>query len=81
VLLRAYAKSDAAIIEVEDDGPGISEAVAARLFKPLVTDKPKGTGLGLALCQLIVRAHGGSIEATRGSSGGALFRIVLPSNE
>lgn len=80
VALRARAVDAAVVVEVEDDGPGIDPAVAARIFEPSVTSKPRGTGIGLALCRTIVQAHGGTIEALAAPSGGALFRITLPAN-
>jgi two-component system sensor histidine kinase HydH len=63
---------------VEDSGPGISPKVAARLFEPLVTDKPKGIGLGLALVRRIVDRHGGTITVGRSALGGALFTVTFP---
>ena len=75
---RAPAAPGAVLIEVEDDGAGIDPALLPRVFEPLVTDKPSGTGLGLAFCRTIAFVHGGTIEAARGASGGALFRLVLP---
>lgn len=64
-------------ITVEDSGPGIDPSVVGRLFEPLVTTKPKGIGLGLALVKRIVDRHGGMIEATRGELGGARFTVRL----
>jgi len=81
VVLRASVQGKTVSLEVEDDGPGFSDVMRARLFEPLATNKSSGTGLGLALCRLLVRAHGGTIEALSGTLGGALVRIVLPTNE
>jgi len=65
---------------VEDDGPGIDEAILDQVFDPFVTTKPagQGTGLGLAVCHTIVERLGGSIEARNRPSGGASFEIRLP---
>lgn len=63
---------------VDDSGAGIDPAVRSRLFEPLVTTRPKGIGLGLALVRRIVERHGGSIDATRGPLGGARFIVQLP---
>ncbi len=63
---------------VRDNGPGLDAAEQEKIFAPFYTTKADGSGIGLALVQKIVLAHGGSIsvESTKGS--GALFRIYLP---
>ena len=68
----------AVLLEVEDDGPGIPASQLPQLFKPFVTTKAEGTGLGLAVCKKIVEAHGGTIDAGRSELGGARFRVRLP---
>ncbi len=65
-------------LAVRDTGPGIDPAVRERLFEPFFTTKPRGTGLGLAVSQAIVRAHGGEIVASSAPGGGARFSIRLP---
>ena len=67
-------------IELEDEGPGISEENLARIFHPFFTTKPpgQGTGLGLAIAQGIVTDHGGKIEVTSVAGKGSTFRVVLP---
>ena len=68
-----------AIIEVADDGPGLSAEAREHLFEPFFTTKPNGTGLGLPTSQRFIEAHGGIIEAARSAAmGGALFRLRLP---
>jgi len=63
---------------IEDDGPGIPEAVRHRLFRPFASvGKTGGLGLGLAICAEIAKVHHGEISA-ESSSKGALFRIRLP---
>jgi signal transduction histidine kinase len=66
---------------VQDDGPGIDEAILDQVFDPFVTTKPagQGTGLGLAVCHTIVERLGGRIEATNRSGGGASFVVTLPA--
>ena len=66
------------LIEVEDNGPGISEEIRARLFTPFVTSKKSGLGIGLAICAEIAEDHNGTIEAVSSPNGGALFRLALP---
>ena len=64
-------------ISVEDNGPGIAEEIASNLFEPFVSNKPAGTGLGLALAARIVGEHGGLIETER-VRGRTVFRVMLP---
>lgn len=68
-------------IEIADTGPGISDEIAARLFKPFTTTKPGGMGIGLSISKRIIEAHEGEIAAYRNEDGGATFRIVLPAAE
>jgi len=60
-----------------DNGPGIPAERRRAIFEPLFTDKQKGTGLGLTICQQIVQRHGGTIEVVD-SERGAAFCIRLP---
>jgi len=66
------------VVDVDDDGPGISAEVRDVLFDPYVTTKRDGTGLGLTIVKKIVVDHGGTIEAVASPLGGARFRIRLP---
>jgi signal transduction histidine kinase len=64
-----------AFLEVRDDGPGVPEEHRTEIFKPYFTTQPNGTGLGLAVVQQIVLAHGWEIECLPNSPKGAVFRI------
>jgi signal transduction histidine kinase len=64
-----------AVLEVADDGPGVPPAERKTIFKPYVTMRPKGAGLGLAIVQQIVAAHHWEIECTDHPPRGALFRL------
>jgi signal transduction histidine kinase len=66
-------------ISVEDSGTGILPEHMPRIFEPFFSTKPRGVGLGLAICRAIVDAHGGKISLTSGSQGGSEFRVVLPA--
>jgi signal transduction histidine kinase len=62
---------------VEDSGPGLAEAVRARLFQPCASTKPGGSGLGLALSQQLAQQAGGRIELEKSDAEGTCFRLVL----
>ncbi|WP_146658047.1 protoglobin domain-containing protein [Enhygromyxa salina] len=65
-------------ISVTDRGPGFELDNVPKVFEPLVTTKPSGTGLGLALVKSVTERHGGLVSATNAASGGAQVKIYLP---
>ena len=71
---------DQAIVEVSDDGRGISEEDLSRIFNPFYTTRPSGTGLGLPAVRRIARAHGGSVKASSVLGKGSAFTLYLPIN-
>jgi len=85
VSVSAVADGAFVRVVVEDDGPGLPPGEPARLFDKFQRGNGEGTvvgvGLGLAICQAIVRAHGGEIEAQRRAGRGARFEFTLPSSE
>jgi len=67
------------IIDVSDNGPGIPDAVRARLFQPFASvGREGGTGLGLAIARDLARAHGGDIVLTETGANGTRFRVTIP---
>ena len=69
---------DALVIEIADNGPGISADERERVLEAFFFKREGGVGLGLAIVQQIVNAHGGDIKIDDSELGGALFRITLP---
>ena len=65
-------------VMVRDSGSGLDPETRDRLFEPFFTNKPRGTGLGLAVSQAIARAHGGEIVVAPPGPGGACFTLRLP---
>lgn len=71
------------IIEITDNGPGVADDVAARMFVPFYTTRKAGSGVGLALSRQIMNAHGGTIsfsnvaDADSGTSTGARFTLAF----
>jgi len=66
-------------VGVRDTGPGLSPESLPRLFDPFYTTKAGGFGMGLAICQSIVGAHGGRLWATSCEPRGALFQFEIPA--
>ena len=69
------------VVEVSDTGSGISAEVEGALFRPFVSSKPRGLGIGLAMSKRIIEAHGGRINARRRDCGGSTFTFSLPLKE
>jgi two-component system sensor histidine kinase HydH len=69
------AKADEAILEIRDNGPGVPPERRQEIFKPYFTTHQKGTGLGLAVVQQIVLAHGWEIVCLGNEPRGAVFRL------
>lgn len=74
------ADAQGIVLHVSDSGPGLSEAARAHLFEPFFTTKDigKGTGLGMAVCYQILKAHAGSITLDDSYQAGARFLIRIP---
>lgn len=88
--MQLFLSSDQteAVFAIQDEGDGILSEDLPHLFEPFYTgkkssqDKARGVGLGLAICQSIVQAHGGRIRAeNRLDFHGARFEVTLPLNE
>ena len=75
-ILARRVNASEALLDIRDDGPGVPPERRQEIFKPYFTTNPKGTGLGLAVVQHIVLAHGWEIECLANEPGGAVFRIT-----
>ena len=85
IVLRLYRRDDWAVVEVRDRGRGLSaevlQAVLAGQPMPLSGDATRGMGIGLSVCQSIIKAHGGFFTAENHPEGGAVFRFGLPTED
>ena len=79
IFIDAERRGDVARMHVRDEGPGVPEHLRERVFEALFTTKPKGTGLGLALCRRILEAHGGTLDLER-KTPGASFMLTIPDS-
>jgi len=66
---------------IHDSGPGIEEQNLGRIFESFFTTKEDGIGIGLAICQSIIAAHGGTLAVSNHGDGGAFFHVSLPTAE
>ncbi len=80
IFVRTAQENGFALVEIRDDGPGLSEDARKHLFEPFFTTKEagRGTGLGLSISDEIIKKHGGRIEVKSEPGQGACFRIYLP---
>ena len=67
----------AVAIAIEDNGPGVPEAIRDRIFFPLVSGREGGSGLGLTIAQTLIAQHGGTIECAS-APGRTVFSVLLP---
>lgn len=78
VIRTSSAPDDCVEVAVSDTGSGIDMSELDRLFKPFVTTKPHGMGMGLAICRSIVEAHGGRLRCSPNGAVGTVFSFSLP---
>ena len=79
IIVRVKRTIDSAVIEVEDNGPGVPEQIQSKLFEPFFTTKgEQGLGLGLDISRKIVHSHNGKITFERNAAERTCFRITLP---
>ena len=65
-------------ISVQDSGPGVPKELQAKIMEPFFTTRSQGTGLGLAVVQMVCRAHDGRLELISEQGDGACFTICIP---
>jgi two-component system sporulation sensor kinase A len=78
VEIKSYLKQHNVIIEVIDNGEGISKNISDKIFEPFFTTKKDGTGLGVPLSSEIVEAHGGTLVYLDNKNKGTIAKISLP---
>jgi signal transduction histidine kinase len=76
--IRSAHEKGNVLVMVEDSGSGIDPNDLERIFKAFFTTKPRGMGMGLAMCRSIVEAHGGRLWAMTGTPHGSAFHLTLP---
>jgi two-component system sensor kinase FixL len=79
LIIRTRAADGHQEVIVADSGPGLAPEIAAQLFKPFVTTKKSGMGIGLSISHSIIEAHGGRISAEPNPAGGTIFRFQIPT--
>jgi two-component system sensor kinase FixL len=77
IISTAPAEDGMLMISVADTGAGISPEISDQLFRPFVTTKPQGMGVGLSISRTIIESHGGRIWIEANPGGGTVFRFTL----
>lgn len=70
--------NEALVIEIQDSGRGIAESELRKVFRPLYSTKPRGTGLGLSFCRQVIEEHGGEIHLSSQRGRGTTVTLLLP---
>jgi two-component system, LuxR family, sensor kinase FixL len=78
VVLRLLTRPNEVEIQVCDNGCGLDDAAAAKLFVPFASNKPSGMGIGLSICRSYVELHQGRLWFSRNADRGATFHVSLP---
>ena len=78
--IRVAADGPLLEISLADKGTGFAEEELPNVFEALVTTKPRGMGVGLAVCRTIIETYGGRISAHNGPDGGAVVRFTIPAD-
>jgi signal transduction histidine kinase len=78
VSTHLLAGNNEILLKISDTGPGIDPSILPNIFEPFVTDKERGTGLGLTITYDIILKHRGRIQAENNPQGGATFSVWLP---
>jgi two-component system NtrC family sensor kinase len=80
IWIRTKDDDGSVVVEIKDDGSGISQDIQPKIFDPFFSTKDvgKGIGLGLSISYSIVKNHNGTIEVQSGDGEGSLFTVILP---
>ena len=81
ITIKTYFQEGRCLVEISDNGAGLSDDEKPRVFDLYYTTKPTGTGMGLPMVLRIIKEHGGRIDLLDSPSGGALFRLELASDK
>jgi signal transduction histidine kinase len=76
---RLEARRKHVLLEIEDDGPGMTSTQIGMALRPFHTTKPQGLGLGLPLAKRIVERHGGSLTVTSEPGRGTCVHMLMPA--
>lgn len=79
IRVKSWKVGNNIFVSIQDSGGGIPPEEESKIFKPFFTTKERGTGLGLSLCQHIVRAHWGDLSIRNAEDGGVIVRVQLPA--
>lgn len=79
IAIECRLEQESCIVDVRDNGPGLTAEQREQIFVPFFTTKPGGSGIGLSLARRIAQAHGGRITVFANEPRGSVFRLSLPA--
>jgi two-component system, LuxR family, sensor kinase FixL len=78
ITIKTLVEKNMALLILQDNGPGVDQAISQRIFEPFFTTKPTGIGMGLSISRALIEANGGQLWIDPNTSDGAKFHFTLP---
>lgn len=78
ITIKTSVEKNMAMLTLQDNGPGVDQAISQRIFEPFFTTKPTGIGMGLSISRALIEANGGQLWIDSSTSDGTKFHFTLP---
>lgn len=78
ITVKTLQEKNMAMVTVQDNGPGVEQAIIQQIFEPFFTTKPTGIGMGLSISRTLIEANGGQLWLDPDTKEGAKFHFTLP---
>lgn len=78
ITIKTAIEKNMAMLTLQDNGPGVDQAISQRIFEPFFTTKPTGIGMGLSISRALIEANGGQLWVDSSTRDGAQFHFTLP---
>ncbi|WP_277268082.1 sensor histidine kinase [Nitrosomonas nitrosa] len=78
ITVKTLQEKNMAMVTIQDNGPGVEQAIIHQIFEPFFTTKPTGIGMGLSISRTLIEANGGQLWLDPDTKEGAKFHFTLP---